>query len=54
MSASWIVEAIDVFKQDCFRLLPGLPYAAPNQLDLEGFEERLDNSIVVAISFATH
>jgi hypothetical protein len=46
MSASWIVEAIDVFKQGCFRLSSSLPYAAPNQLGLEGFEEGFHDGII--------
>ena len=39
MPALWIVEAIDVFKQGCFRLPRGLPQAALNQLSLKSFEE---------------
>jgi hypothetical protein len=39
MPAQLIAEAIDVFKQGGFHLPPGLPQAAPNQLDHEGFEE---------------
>jgi hypothetical protein len=39
MPALWIVEALDGFKQGCFRLPPGLPQVAPNQLSLKSFEE---------------
>ena len=50
MPTPWIVEAINVFKQGCFRLRSGLPYAAPDQLGLKGFEESLDDSIEAPIS----
>jgi len=52
MPAPWIVEAIDVFKQGCFHLPPGLPQAAPNQLGLEGFEEGFHDGFIVTIFLA--
>jgi hypothetical protein len=46
MPALWIVEAIDVFEQCYFRLPPGPPQAAPNQLSLKGFEESFNDGVV--------
>ena len=54
MSTSYIAEAIDVFKQGCFRLPSGLPYAAPDQLGLERFEERFHDGVIKTITLAAH
>ena len=54
MSASWIVEPIDVFKQGHFYLPACLPCAAPDKLGLKRFEESLHNRIIVTIPFAAH
>lgn len=54
MSSAWIIEPIDVLEYRAFRLLPGFPTAAPDQLSLERFEERLNHRIVEIIALATH
>ena len=68
MPASWIVEAIDVFK-DCHLSFPScFPRMPPDQFCFDGFEERLDHCpagdlqsksaergrVVIAITLAAH
>ena len=54
MAASWIVEAVDVFEDRHLSLSAGVPGVSPDQLCLDGFEERFNGGVVIAISFATH
>ena len=54
MVASWIVEAIDVFKDCHFSLPAGFPCIAPDQFRLNSFEERFDSCVVIAIALAAH
>ena len=44
----------DVLEYRTFRVLPGFPAVAPDQLDLEGFEECLTCRIVATIALAAH
>jgi hypothetical protein len=54
MAAARVIEAIDVF-EDCHLSLPaGVSCIAPDQFRFDGFEERLNSRIVIAIAFATH
>jgi len=53
-SADGYIEAVDVLKDGGFGLAAGFPCPAPDQFGLDGFEERLDNGIVIAIALATH
>ena len=54
MAAAWIVEAVDVFKDGHLSLPACCPRMPPNQLGLDGFEERLNSGVIVAIAFAAH
>ncbi len=54
MPSTRVIEAVDVLKDASFGLAAGFPGPAPNQLGLDGFEERLDNGIVRIFAFATH
>lgn len=54
MASSRIVEAVDVFKDRHLGLPARFPRSAPDQFRFDGFEERLNSRIVIAISFATH
>jgi hypothetical protein len=49
MPSARVVEAVDVLKDTSFGLAAGFPCPAPNQLGLDGFEERLDNGILKAM-----
>jgi hypothetical protein len=49
MPAAWVIEAVDVSADGGFGLAMGFPRPAQDQLDLDGFEERLDNGVVMAI-----
>ena len=49
-----IVEAVDVFEDRHFSLAPRFPRVPPNQFSLDGFEERLDRCIIIAITLAAH
>jgi hypothetical protein len=49
--SAWIVEAVDIFK-DCYFSRPAcLPSMTPDQLGLDGFEERLNCRIIIAIAW---
>ena len=48
------MEAVDVLKDGGFCLAAGFPNPAPDQLGLDGLEERLDNGVVIAIALAAH
>ena len=54
MATARIVEAIDILEYRAFRLTARVPTITPDQLGLDGFKERLDHGIVVAISFSAH
>ena len=54
MATAWIVEAIDILKYRAFCLTARVPTIMPDQLGLDGFEERLDHGIVVTISLTAH
>ena len=54
MFAAGVVEAIDVLKEGIGHLLSCGPSVSPDQFGLEGFEEGLDDGVVVAVSLATH
>ena len=54
MSAAWIIEAVDLPEYSTFCLTACVPKVAPNQLCLDGFEERLNHRIVVTIALAAH
>ena len=42
MATAQIVEAIDILEYRAFRLTARVPTITPDQLGLDGFEERLD------------
>ncbi|KPP97529.1 MAG: hypothetical protein HLUCCA12_18175 [Rhodobacteraceae bacterium HLUCCA12] len=50
----WGLEAVDVSGGGVFVLLAGLPCDRPDQLRLDGLEERLDHRVVVAVSAPAH
>ena len=45
MPAARVIEAVDVLKDAGFGLATGFPTPAPEQLGLDGLEERLDNGV---------
>ena len=49
-----IVEPVDVSSHRVLGLAAGLPGDRPDQLGLDGLEERLDHSVVVAVALSTH
>jgi len=54
MSATGVVEAIDVLEDGSFRLTARWPALPPDEFRLQGFEERLDRGVIITISFAAH
>ena len=54
MPAARVIEAVDVLKDAGFGLATGFPNPAPDQLGLNGLEERLDNGVVTTIALAVH
>ena len=54
MPAARVIEAVDVLKDAGFGLATGFPRPAPEQLGLDGLEERLDNGVVIANALAAH
>ena len=54
MPAARVIEAVDVLKDGGFCLATGFPRPAPDQLGLDGLEERLDNGVVITIALAAH
>ena len=54
MPTARVIEAVDVLEDGGFGVATGFPRAAPDQLDLDGFEERLNGCIVIAVAFAAH
>ena len=45
MPVARVIEAVDVLKDAGFGLATGFPCPAPEQLGLDGLEERLDNGV---------
>ena len=45
MSPDEVIEPVDVFGDGVFSLLAGLPDDRPNQIGLEGLEERFDHRV---------
>lgn len=45
MPAAPVIEAVDLLEDGGFGLATGFPRPAPEQLGLDGLEERLDNGI---------
>ena len=54
MPAARVIEAIDVFEDSNLGSPSRLPGMPPDQLRLDGFEEGLHRSIIIAISLAAH
>ena len=54
MPSARVIEAVDILKDASFGLVAGFPCPAPDQFGLDGFEECLDNGIVITIALATH
>ena len=54
MAAALIVEPIDILEDRALGLTARVPTITPDQLGLDGFEERLDHGIVVTISLTAH
>ena len=54
MPSARVIEAVDILKDAGFGLVAGFPCPAPDQFGLDGFEECLDNGIVITIALATH
>jgi hypothetical protein len=54
MSATRVVEPIDVLEYRRLGLTPSMPFLPPDQFRLQRFEERLGRRIVGTIAFAAH
>jgi hypothetical protein len=54
MSPDRVIEPADVSGDGVFSLLAGLPRNRPNELRLDGLEERFDHRVVVAVSAPAH
>ena len=54
MASSGIIIPIDILEDRALGLTACVPTVAPNQLYLDGFEERFNHGIVVTITFAAH
>ena len=50
MSATGVLEPVDVLEDGSLSLAPRWPVLPPDEFGLQGFEERLDRGIVVAIT----
>jgi hypothetical protein len=50
MPAARVIEAVNVLEDAGFGLATDFPRAAPNQLGLDGLEERLDNGVDAPMS----
>jgi hypothetical protein len=53
MPSARVIKAVDVLKDRGFGLAAGFPCPAPDQFGLDGFEERLDNGIIMEIALVT-
>ena len=54
MTAAWIVEAVDVVEDRHLSMSACVPCVPPEQLGLDGFEERFNSGVVIAIALSTH
>ena len=54
MAAARIVEPIDILEDRALGLTARVPTITPDQLSLDGFEERFNHRIVVTISLTAH
>ena len=54
MTAAWIVEPIDILEDRTFCLTACVPFVAPDQFSLDGFEERFNHKIIITISLAAN
>ena len=54
MAPDGVMEPVDVSGDGVFGLLAGLPGDWPDQLRLDGFEERLDHRVVAAFPAPAH
>ena len=54
MPPPWIIEPVDILEYRALCLATCVPTVAPNQLCLDGFEERLNHGNVVTIALAAH
>lgn len=54
MSASRIVEPVDILEDHHLSPPAGVPVVPPNQICLGSFEERLSRLIIIAIPFSAH
>ena len=54
MPSTRIVEAIDVLEDGHLSLPSRFPRPSPDELGLDGLEERLDSGVVVTIALSAH
>ena len=54
MSSARVVEAGDVFEDGNLEISAGLPGTPPDQFDLDGFDEDVHRSLIMAVSFTAH
>lgn len=54
MPPDGVIEPVDVSGDGVFGLLAGLPCDWPDQLRLDGLEERFHHRVVVAVSAPAH
>ena len=54
MTSARVIKAIDILEDRTFCLTTCVPFVAPDQLSLDGFEERFNHRIVVTITLAAH
>src|SRR3954464_11336723 len=54
MAPDGIIEPIDVAANSLVCLLAGVEDGPPDELGFQGFEERLDHGVVIAIPLAGH
>ena len=54
MATARVIEPVDILEDRAFSLTACVPTVAPDQLSLDGFEERLDHRIIITITFAAH
>ena len=54
MATARIVEPIDILEDRALGLTARVPTITPDQLSLDGLEERFYHGIVITITFAAH
>jgi len=54
VSASGMIDAVDVCEEGDFDLVPGLPVSAPDPFGLQRFEGTFDGGFIVTIAFPAH